>query len=64
MTGDFNTALRWLISTLVEGKCSNDEQLSKFCHAALRNWDSQRGTDWYTQTKRDLHDKGYKLCLN
>lgn len=44
VTGCFHTAISQLLADLVDGRLSNYEILSR--------WDSARGTDWVTETKK------------
>lgn len=54
MTGDIDIAVRNLISSLVDIKndptSSGDRML--MASSLLSKWDTDRGNDWYTSTKK------------
>lgn len=49
IVGNFDFALQQLISRLTRAK--GTPGLARFAEDILLEWDNNRGTDWYTNTK-------------
>ena len=59
--GDIDIAIRNLITSIIDA--SNNMQSTQsersIAHKLLRQWDIDRGTDWYTLTKKweEINDR-------
>lgn len=51
--GNFEAALLGLLHDLRNGlHGDNPQDVKVFCRKLLRQWDSQRGEDWFTSTRK------------
>lgn len=52
ITGNFEVALQKLITSLIDSKLETKKSASELAFKLLSEWDRNRGTDWYTSTKK------------